>query len=72
MSATMFLLLHVVLVFHLCELLLFFSLQDGWMALMFSCEHGHESVVETLLNGGATVDMQEKVLVYWIVFFLSV
>jgi len=38
---------------------------------MFSCEHGHESVVETLLNGGATVDMQEKVLVYWIVYFVS-
>ena len=29
---------------------------------MFSCKHGHERVVETLLNGGATVDIQAKVL----------
>jgi len=46
-------------------------LQDGWTALMFSCKHGHERVVETLLNGGATVDIQAKVLLYWIVFFVS-
>ena len=43
-----------------------FPLQDGWTALMLSCQNGHERVVEMLLNGGATVDMQAKVLLYWI------
>ena len=39
---------------------------------MFSCQNGRERVVEMLLNGGATVDMQEKVVVlYWIIFALN-
>jgi len=38
---------------------------------MFSCRNGHERVVEMLLNGRATVDRQEKVLLYWIIFPLN-
>ena len=29
---------------------------------MFVCQEGHEHVVEALLNGGATVDIQEEVI----------
>ena len=48
---------------HLSELLLFaLPLQDGrWSALMVASTEGHEVVVEALLKGGATVDMQTKV-----------
>jgi len=42
-----------------------FPLQSGTTALMFASGLGHERVVETLLNAGATPDMQEKVLLYW-------
>ena len=28
---------------------------------MMACQEGHEHVVETLLKGGATVDMQDVV-----------
>ena len=45
---------------------------NGWTALMFSCKHGHERVMKTLLNGGATVDMQAKVLLYSIAFLFSI
>jgi len=38
---------------------------------MLSCQNGHERVVEMLLIGGATVDMQAKVLLYWITFPLN-
>ena len=36
-------------------------LQDGWTAMMFACQEGHEHVVEALLKGGATVDIQNEV-----------
>ena len=29
-------------------------LQDGWTALMFAAQNGHDSVVNTLLERGAT------------------
>ena len=32
---------------------------------MKASQSGHDVVVETLLNGGATVDMQNEVLLYW-------
>ena len=37
-------------------------LQDGWTAMMYACQEGHERVVEALLKGGATVDLQAKVI----------
>ena len=36
-------------------------LQDGWTAMMCACQEGHEHVVEALLKGGATVDIQDEV-----------
>ena len=36
-------------------------LQNGWTAMMFACQEGHEHVVEALLKGGATVDIQDEV-----------
>ena len=36
-------------------------LQDGWTAMTYACQEGHEYVVEALLKGGATVEMQAKV-----------
>ena len=38
------------------------QLQDGWTAMKYACQMGHEHVVEALLKGGATVDIQEKVI----------
>ena len=29
---------------------------------MYACQDGHEHVVEALLKGGATVDMQDEVI----------
>ena len=29
---------------------------------MYACQEGHEHVVEALLKGGATVDMQNEVI----------
>jgi len=58
----MFLLSHmltVVLGLHLRELLLF-PLQDGGTALISASKKGHETVVKTLLQGGARVDIQNK------------
>ena len=37
-------------------------LQEGWTAVMFACQKGHEHVVEALLKGGATVNIQDKVI----------
>ena len=37
-------------------------LQDGSTAMMYACQEGHEHVVEALLKGGATVDIQTKVV----------
>ena len=37
-------------------------LQDGWTAMMAACQKGHECVVEALLKGGATVDIQDEVI----------
>ena len=39
-------------------------LQDGWTAMMYACQEGHEHVVEALLKGGATVDIQEEVIAW--------
>ena len=36
-------------------------LQDGGTAMMLACQEGHEHVVEALLKGGSTVDIQTKV-----------
>ena len=43
-------------------------LQDGWTGLIWASSEGHEVVVETLLKGGATVDMQAKVLLFYQLF----
>jgi len=40
-------------------------LQDGLTALILASQEGHDVVVETLLKGGATVDMSDEVLLYW-------
>ena len=37
-------------------------IQDGWTAMMFACQAGHEHVVEALLKGRATVDIQDEVI----------
>ena len=37
-------------------------LQDAWTAMMLACQEGHEHVVEALLKGGATVDIQDEVI----------
>ena len=37
-------------------------IQDGWTAMMFACQAGREHVVEALLKGGATVDIQDEVI----------
>ena len=37
-------------------------LQNGWTAMVYASQEGHEHVVEALLKEGATVDIQEKVL----------
>ena len=36
--------------------------QNGWTAMMYVCQEGHEHVVEALLMGGATVDIQDEVI----------
>ena len=47
--------------FPLIEIHLTVNWQDGWSAQMFAAENGHSSVVETLLQHGASVDMQNVV-----------
>ena len=37
-------------------------LQDGSTAMMYACQEGREHVVEVLLKGGATVDIQDEVI----------
>ena len=56
-----------VLAIHLCELLLLYvlPLQNGDTAMILASTEGHEVVVKALLKAGATVDMQEEVLLYW-------
>ena len=38
------------------------SLQNGLTAMMYACLEGHEHVVEALVNGRATVDIQDEVI----------
>ena len=47
--------------FPLIEITLTMNWQDGWPALMYAAQNGHSSVVETLLQHGASVDMQSVV-----------
>ena len=35
--------------------------QDGWTPLMIAAQNGHSSVLETLLQYGATVDKANRV-----------
>jgi len=44
-----------------------FPLQDGFTALMLASQEGHKRVVETLLKGGARVDVQREVPLHWAV-----
>ena len=49
--------------FHLSEFLfVIVPFQNGWTAMMYACQEGHEHVVEALLKGGATVDIQDEVI----------
>ena len=47
--------------FPLIEITLTMNWQDGWTALMLAAHKGHSNVVETLLQHGASVDMQSVV-----------
>ena len=47
--------------FPLIEITLTMNWQDGGTALMVAAENGHSNVVETLLQHGASVDMQKDV-----------
>ena len=47
--------------FPLIEITLTMNWQDGWTALMLAAQEGHSNVVETLLQHGASVDMQSLV-----------
>ena len=40
------------------------SFQDGWSALYVASANGHTSVVELLIESGAQLDIQTKVLQY--------
>ena len=51
--------------FPLIEIILTMNWQDGWTALMYAAENGHSNVVETLLQHGASVDMQNVVSTLW-------
>ena len=35
--------------------------QDGYCPLQIASQNGHDRIVETLLQAGATVDLQDKV-----------
>ena len=43
------------------EIRLTMNWQDGWTALMYAARSGHSNVVETLLQHGASVHMQNVV-----------
>ena len=47
--------------FLLIEITLTMNWQDGGTALMLAAQNGHSNVVETLLQHGASVDMQSVV-----------
>ena len=47
--------------FPLIEITLTMNWQDGGTALMLAAKNGHSNVVETLLQHGASVDMQSVV-----------
>ena len=47
--------------FPLIEIHLAVNWQNGWTALMLAAQEGHSIVVETLLQHGASVDMQSVV-----------
>ena len=47
--------------FPLIEIHLTVNWQDGCTALMFAAQEGHSNVVKTLLQHGASVDMQSVV-----------
>ena len=47
--------------FPLIEITLTMNWQDGVTALMVAAQNGHSNVVETLLQHGASVDMQNVV-----------
>ena len=47
--------------FPLIEITLTMNWQDGGTALMLAAQNGHSNVVETLLQHGASVDMQSVV-----------
>ena len=47
--------------FPLIEITLTMNWQDGGTALMLAAKNGHSNVVETLLQHGASVDVQSVV-----------
>ena len=53
-----------VLGIHLRELLLIVSHSRMVLPLMLASQEGHERIVETLLRGGARVDMHDEVPLY--------
>ena len=40
--------------------------QDAWTAMMLAAQDGHSNVVETLLQHGASVDIQNVVSIFWV------
>ena len=46
---------------------IFAQYQYGWSALLIAAQKGHQEITELLLNNGAAVDLQTKVLVYGLV-----
>ena len=42
--------------------LVFIVFQESWNALMWTAQNGHTEVAKLLLERGARVDMQDKVL----------
>ena len=44
------------------------TLQDGMFPLISASQEGHDRVVEKLLHAGATVDLQNKVVIIHYLF----